>query len=257
MVTINGREYWRPRTRTLHGQIVPLAEPHANGWQPSSAIRRYENAVHQRAMARLYVRLEPGSLVIWDRAPWRVIAIDERPDDLWGDKYENNFARDLRLCESRGFQAPERHTWRGRPFAVQLVPVADPKAEPIHLIGPGDHDWTVLPEHYTVCAACGDLPPCRHEEAEQQADRIAAQNDVLMDIPPGHCLGCGEFVTTRQQAARFPGPNLWRPDLPENSAVFHARKECSGAVERYRRQWEARGNENAQAVLPIEDGGDQ
>ena len=254
MVMINGQEYWRPRTRTAIGHTVPLPQPRNSSSKASSATRRYENAVHERAMARRYVQLVTGTLVIWERAPWRVVAVDERPDDLWGAKYEADFAHHLKVCESRGFDKPERRTWRGRPIAVQITPVADPKAEPVHLIAPGSHDWDVLPDHYSVCVACGELAPCSHELAERQADRIAARSEVLMDIPPGHCLGCGEFVTTRQRATRFPGPNLWRLDLPENSAVFHARQECAQAVDRYRRQWESTSQQSTNVQLPLEDG---
>ncbi|MFE6482427.1 hypothetical protein ACFVGN_05730 [Streptomyces sp. NPDC057757] len=242
--------YWSARTRILHGCALPPAEPGKSMWQPSSAIRRAENAVNDRRLARRFVQLAPGVLVIWERQPWQILAIDERPDDLWGDKYEDDFSHHLRLWESRKVgDKPERHTWRGRPVAMQLVPVADLKAKPLHLIFPGSHQWDVLPEHYAVCSACGELPPCRHELAEQEGDLIAARNDVLMDIPAGHCLGCGEYVTHRQKAARFPGPNLWRADMPDNSAVFHARQECAGEAERYRRQWEARGNSTPQPSL--------
>ncbi|MEU0979098.1 hypothetical protein ABZ488_07745 [Streptomyces griseus] len=246
--------YWRPRTRTRHGYSVPAPETTASGWQPRSAIRRAENAVHERRLARQYVHLQPGTLVVWERAPWQVVAVDERPADLWDDKYEDSFTSTLKHWENRRVgNKPERSTWRGRPMVVQIVPVADPRSEPVHLVAPGHYQWTVLTEHYSVCVACGEIPPCSHEIAEQQADVIAARNDVLMDIPPGHCLGCGEFVTHRQKAVRFPGPNLWRPDLPEHSAVFHARQECAGEVERYRRQWEERGGSTPQTQLSLDE----
>lgn len=255
MVMINGREYWSSRNRTLHGFALPLPGRGRNAWQPSSPMRRQENAVHARRMDRLYVQIEVGMLVIWERAPWRIVAINERPDDLWGDKYEKQFTSAVAAWERyKQSEKPERNTWRGRPIAIQIVPVADSKADPIHLIAPGDYEWTVLPEHYSVCVACGELPPCRHELAEKQADVIAARNDVLMDIPPGHCLGCGEFVTHRQKAARFPGPNLWRPDMPDHSALFHARQECAGEVERYRRQWEEKGNKDKAVQQELGDG---
>jgi len=217
---------------------------------PSSAIRRQGQRIDDKQILANYVQLKPGVIVVWERQPYHVLSVDERPEDLWGDHYEERFANEVATWErwQRG-DKPERATWRERPFAIRLVPVADPKASPLHLIAPGGHSWDVLPEHYSVCIACGELPPCTHEQAEREADRIAARNDALMDIPPGHCLGCGEYVTARQNAARFPGPNLWRPDLPENSAVFHARQECSGEVDRYRRQWEARGNTDTQPSL--------
>lgn len=254
MVFINGREYWRPRGRTLKGYALPLTERGRNIWQPSSASRRHGIAVHERQMERVHVQLTVGMLVIYERAPWRIVAIDERPHDLWAKQYEEEFAHHLKLWESRKLgDKPERHTWRGRPMMVQIVPANDTKAEPIHLEAPGTHRWDVLPEHYAVCVACGELPPCRHEIAEKRADAIAARSDVLMDIPPGHCLGCGEYVTPRQKAARFPGPNLWRPDLPDNSAVFHGRQECAGEVERYRRQWEASKRQETPTQMPLGD----
>jgi len=241
---------WYVGQPTKRGGVHPPRTALNRIGEPSSAMRRQENRIHDKRILANYVQLKPGVLVVWDRQPWRILSIDERPADLWGDKHEERFANEVATWErwQRG-DKPERATWHERPFAIQLVPVADPKASPLHLIAPGGHSWDVLPEHYTVCVACGELPPCTHEVAEREADRQAARADVLMDIPPGHCLGCGEYVTPRQQAARFPGPNLWRPDMPEHSAVFHARQECSGEVERYRRQWEARGNTSQQPSL--------
>jgi len=231
----------RLRNATRRGGVLPPRTPPRRGTSASSASRRHEDAVRDRLARRGYVQLAPGVIVVWQRQPYRVVAVEERPLDLWDERYEKRFAADIERWERTRFgDKPERATWWGRPFAVQLVPATDPEADPEHLIGPASHSWTVLPEHYAVCVACGELPPCRHELAEREADRQAARADVLLDIPAGHCLGCGEFVTARQQAARFPGPNLWRPDLPDHSAVFHARQDCATAVDRYRSQWEAR-----------------
>ncbi|ELP67694.1 hypothetical protein STRTUCAR8_08610 [Streptomyces turgidiscabies Car8] len=245
---------WYVGQPTKHGGVHPPRATINWAGEASSAMRRQQRRIDDKQILADYVQLAPGVLVVWERAPHRVVSVDERPDDLWGDKHEMRFADEVTLWErwKRG-DKPERATWRERPFAIQLVPVADPKADPVHLIAPGGHSWDVLPEHYSVCVACGELPPCRHQEAEREADRIAARNEALMDIPAGHCLGCGEYVTHRQDAHRFPGPNLWRPDLPENSAVFHARQECAGEVERYRRQWEARGNTEPQPSLFADD----
>ncbi|MFF8997110.1 hypothetical protein ACF1GW_30750 [Streptomyces achromogenes] len=248
---------WSSRTRTLTGTTAPLPTSIGHHIGPASAMRRQEYAVHDRLAERLFVQLAPGMLVIWDRAPHRIVAVEERPNDLWGDKYEQKFTHAVSAWDAAPEtwkrqthqKKPTRTTWRGRPMAIQLVPVADPKTEPIHLITPGDYQWDVLPEHYSVCVACGELPPCRHELAEQEADRIAARSEVLMAIPAGHCLACADPITSRQQATRFPGPNLWRPDLPENSAVFHARNECSESREQYRQQWEARGGISPQPDL--------
>lgn len=242
------------RQPTKRGGIRPPRTSINRIGQPSSAMRRQQQRIDDKRILADYVQLKPGILVVWDGQPHRVVELAERPLDLWGEKHEMRYAAALEHWDRFPHgDRPEKATWDGRPYVFVLQVDGKPHEKPLHLIGPADHVWDVLPEHYAICSACGELPPCTHEIAESEADRQAARADVLMDIPPGHCLGCGEYVTTRQQAARFPGPNLWRPDLPENSAVFHARQECSGEAERYRRQWEARGNEDAQAVLPLDD----
>ncbi|MDX5568463.1 hypothetical protein PYK79_41410 [Streptomyces sp. ID05-04B] len=241
---------WYPREHTKHGGFHPPLTALNRIGEPSSAMRRQEERIHDKRILADYVQLKPGVLVVYDRQPWRVIETAERPLDLWDDEYEKRFAEAVAAWERWGRgDRPEKATWSSRPMVVVLAPDGKPHEKPTHLIGPYHFSWQVLPEHYAICSACGELPPCRHELAEREADQQAARADVLMDIPPGHCLGCGEYVTTRQQAARFPGPNLWRPDMPDHSAVFHARQECSGEVERYRQQWEARGNTSPQPSL--------
>jgi hypothetical protein len=242
---------WYPRQHYKRGGTHPPLTAVNRIGEASSAMRRQEQRVHDKQILANYVQLKPGVLVIWDRQPHRIVELAERPLDLWGEKHEMRYATALEHWEIGGKRGerPEKTTWRARPFVFVLQPDGKPHEKPVHLIGPANHSWDVLPEHYMICAACGELPPCRHEEAERIADIQAAQADVLMDIPPGHCLGCGEHITSRQKAVRFPGLNLWRPDLPDNSAVFHARQECSGEADRYRSQWEARGNNDPQPSL--------
>lgn len=242
---------WYVRQHTKHGGIHPPRTSINRIGEPSSAMRRQEERIHDKQILSDYVQLKPGVLVVWDRQPYRVVELAERPLDLWDEKHEMRFAAALEAWDRypRAWDRPEKATWDGRPFVFVLAADGKPQEKPIHLIGPANTSWDVLPEHYAICSACGELPPCRDELNEREADQQAARADVLMDIPPGHCLGCGEYVTTRQNAARFPGPNLWRPDMPDHSAVFHARQECSGEVERYRRQWEARGNNDPQTSL--------
>ena len=245
---------WYPRQHYKRGGTHPPLTSVNRIGEPSSAMRRHEERIRDKAILANYVQLKPGVLVIWDRQPYRVVEVAERPLDLWGEKYDEQFAAAVDAWERYGRgDRPEKATWRSRPMAFVLQPDGKPHEKPVHLIGPANHSWDVLPEHYWICAACGELPPCRHAEAERIADAEAAQADVLMDIPPGHCLGCGEYVTSRQQATRFPGPNLWRPDLPENSAVFHARNECSTPREKYQEQWEARGGMKQQNSLFPDD----
>ncbi|HTE57035.1 MAG TPA: hypothetical protein VK698_39550 [Kofleriaceae bacterium] len=241
---------WYVGQPTKRGGVHPPRTKTNRYGEHSSAMRRQEQRIHDKEFLANYVQLKPGILVVWDGQPYRVVELAERPLDLWGDKHEERFKEALTYWERypRG-DRPEKLTWTGRPYAFILAPDGRPQEKPLHLIGPADHSWDVLPEHYAICSACGELPPCHDELAEREGDRQAARADVLMDIAPGHCLGCGEYVNARQKAARFPGPNLWRPDLPENSAVFHARQECSDEVDRYRTQWEARGNNNPQSSL--------
>lgn len=242
---------WYVRQPTKHGGLHPPRTSINRTGEPSSAMRRQEQRIDDKRILADYVQLKPGVLVVWDRQPHRVIELAERPLDLWGEKHEMRYATALEHWEIGGKRGerPEKTTWRERPYVFVLQPDGKPHVKPLHLIGPANHSWDVLPEHYAICSACGELPPCTHEVAEREADQQAARADVLMDIPPGHCLGCGEYVTARQQATRFPGPNLWRPDLPENSAVFHARRECSTPREKYRTQWEARGGMKQQTSL--------
>ncbi|MFI8535423.1 hypothetical protein ACIGMX_34900 [Streptomyces aquilus] len=246
---------WYVGQPTKRGGIHPPRTSINRTGHASSAMRRQRQRIDDRQMLANYVQLKPGVLVIWSRQPYRVVELAERPLDLWGEKHEMRYATALEQWEQGGRRGdrPEKATWDGRPYVFVLQPDGQPHDEPLHLIGPANYSWAVLPEHYAICSACGELVPCAHALAEREADKQAAVADVLMDIAPGHCLGCGEYVSPRQKAARFPGPNLWRPDMPDHSAVFHARQECAGAVERYRRQWEARGGLEQQTVLELDD----
>lgn len=243
-------DYWSPRTPTKTGRIDPPPTKINRFGESSTASRRYQERVYDRRILAGIVQLAPGMLVVWDRAPWRVIEIREFPIDLWPAKYETAFTQDVARWEQRLHgDRPEKPTWNGRPINIALTPDRKPRAKPLVLTTPAHHGWDVLPEHYAICVACGQMPPCRHELAEREADDQMARTEVLMSIPPGHCLGCGEPITSRQKAARFPGPNLWRPDLPDGSAVFHARKDCASKTSYYRRQWETAGGEDPQLSI--------
>ncbi|MFF7250434.1 hypothetical protein ACFZBU_41955 [Embleya sp. NPDC008237] len=104
------------------------------------------------------------------------------------------------------------------------------------LASPG-HVWQVMPEHYAVCRRCAELPPCAHETRESEIDAETARLEDLLRMAPGDCLGCGQPITDRMRYTRFPGPNLWRPDLPDDSAVVHARAACRPWAQKYHRAW--------------------
>jgi hypothetical protein len=212
-----------------------------------------------------------GAIVVHDRQPWRVLEISERPEDLWPAGYEEAWQslvtkwveyEAARLAgEPEPWGAPRkprpqpvRAEWIHRPITIVLQRAEQSKSNPQHFVGPADLDRQVLPEHYSVCRLCQELPPCRHEELEREVSNQVAVADELMAIPRGACLGCGETITSRMKATRFPGPNLWRPDWGTDSAVFHARSrvECSNGVWRYEKQWRAQGLDVLNPSLPAE-----
>lgn len=251
---MTGRDYRQTWNPTKTGRAEPPPTQLNRIGEPSSAKRRQQDRIYERQVLSGIVQLAPGVLVVHNRKPWRVLEVRERPVELWGERWEQLFEAAVQLWERypRG-ERPEKATWYRRPIVVVLVPDGKPNAKPVHLCGPASHDWPVLPEHYAVCRVCGELPPCPEELADQAVERQMARTEELMAIPAGHCLGCGEAITSRMKAVRFPGPNLWRPDLGESSAVFHARAECSDDVRRYREQWLAVGGEPVQPELPVED----
>lgn len=222
----------------------PLALPH-NGWTGAGQ------------------EVAPGCIIVRERQPWRVLEVNERPEDLWPEGLEQWWQRlvadqeeydRLRLAgvphewgSPREEKPPlVRAEWPARPAVMILQPVGQPKAELRHIMAKVHLEWQILPEHYAVCRACNELPPCRHQETEATVDQAMGEAERLMAIPPGACLGCGKAISSRMKSVRYPGPNLWRPDWGNDSAVFHLRDQargydCTNGSYRYSRQWEAAG----------------
>lgn len=237
-------QYWAPRMKTKRGSINPPRTDSYRIGSASTARRRFQERVDDVLRKNDYVQVTPGVIVVFQRKPWIILAIDERPVDLWDEKFEQRWEANLKAWEQEPHgERPERATWPWRPIAYQVVSATSPREKPLHLITQASYYWTVLPEHYPICVACGELPPCRHEIAEIEADRQMAYAEVRMNIPAGACLACGEAIGGRQKSQRFPGPNLWRPDLADGSAVFHARQECGVLADRYAAQWRARAGQ--------------
>lgn len=89
----------------------------------------------------------------------------------------------------------------------------------------------VLPEHYVVCAKCGQLPPCAevwNEHVARQVTERAARYEVA-----GVCPACEEPVTNRQRMIRVE-ENIVVPLGPP--VTFHARQKCESAAVRYDQQ---------------------
>lgn len=138
-------------------------------------------------------------------------------------------------------------------MVLVIRPADQPTLKASHYAVRASRSFYVVPEHYSVCRLCNEIPPCSHVTTEAMVDYEMANTERLMAIPAGCCLGCGEPITSRMKAVRFPGPNLWRPDWGTDSAVFHARSDCSGSVASYRQQWEEKGHDELQPELPEGD----
>lgn len=178
--------------------------------------------------------LTAGQLVIWDRRGHRVIEVREREETNWPEKFRN-------LWVDQGM--PDPKTWSARPFIVVVRPEDQPDAKPLHLLGSANSMWRVLPEHYAVCRLCAEIPPCRHVHNETIAERATERFEKEMSILPGMCHACREPITQRQKSVRFTGPNLIRPDLGDDSAVFHLRSKCFNSMYAYDERWaKATGN---------------
>lgn len=196
----------------------------APGWWP------------REGRATCLTRIALGTLIAYDRRAYRLIETAERPIDLWPEHFHRAWEIYQAQCRSQGRTAVVEE-WPERPIVVVLQPDGEPAARARHRQVSAGEFFHTLPEHYGVCHRCGELPPCREYELDQAVASAAQRMAALMAIPPGHCLGCGEAITHRMNAHRFPGPNLLRPDLGEDSAVFHARRACRDAAYAYDELW--------------------
>ncbi|MFJ8541743.1 hypothetical protein ACIRFH_06910 [Streptomyces sp. NPDC093586] len=206
-----------------------------------------------------HLRLRAGSIVVLDRQAWRILEINAYAGDRWPESYEKAWrdhvelwwhANELRRANNQAVKpAPERSEFYKRPVILVLRNENLPRSTPKHWCAPASHDWQVLPEHYAVCRACGELPPCHHGEYRWEGGPRWPENSggIPLIVPEGCCMGCAEPIRPRGRTVRFPGPNLWYPDLEENTAVFHARAACADQVDCYRMQWQAEYNPRSSA----------
>ncbi|MGW4803046.1 hypothetical protein [Kitasatospora sp. NPDC004272] len=175
-------------------------------------------------------KLTAGQIVISERAPYRVV--ETRPVDTasWPAMYLETWT---------GQNCPDPGTWPLRPVVLVLRDERDDTAKVVHLQCPASLGWRTLPEHYAVCRRCGELPPCPEVHNAKVAERAGERFEQQMAILPGSCHGCLEPITSRQKVHRFDGPNLIRPDLGDDSAVFHLRGSCRFELQAYDRRWAA------------------
>ncbi|MEU2996939.1 hypothetical protein ABZ684_05080 [Streptomyces sp. NPDC006995] len=175
-------------------------------------------------------RLKPNSILVWDRQAYRLMEVRDRDEADWPQNYRDAWIK---------HGMPDPATWSYRPRVVVVQRDDQPQSKPLHLLCPDSTYWYVLPEHYWVCRTCLELPPCRHVHNEAVMDRAAERMEKEMAIMPGVCHGCREPISSRQKSFTFPGPNLIRPDLGNDSAIFHTRNDCAGSMKAYDERWAA------------------
>lgn len=188
-------------------------------WRPS------EPGAHRTTSTE---RLKLNSIVVWQRQAYRVLEVRERTHANWPEQYREAWIK-------QGMPDPD--TWYYRPRVIVLRSEDEPQAKRINLQGPNSAYWHVLPEHYSICRLCHEIPPCRHVHNEAVMERATERMEKEMAIMPGVCHGCREPITKRQKSFTFPGANLIRPDLGDDSAIFHTRGQCSDALDSYDKRW--------------------
>ncbi|WP_431679493.1 hypothetical protein [Kitasatospora sp. KL5] len=219
-----------------------------NEWLPDQPVRTGRIDWPEHRDDKVFQRLQTGQTVVLDRQPWLVLEINEYPYFQWPEPYQKSWREHVELWRHsenlhgahRTTTPPDRANFYKRPVILALRNENLPRSAPKHWCAPASHDWHVLPEHYAVCRACGELPPCRNGEHRWDGGprRDDHNGSIPLIVPIGCCMGCAELIKPRMRAITFPGPNLWYPELGDGSAAFHTRTSCSDQVDRYRREWE-------------------
>lgn len=175
---------------------------------------------------REYGRPPVGVLIGFQGRAYRVISVDDIDPANWTEE-ENAYAA--------------RNTWLKPdrlPYRVRVLPVGDDREHGLRVSPWMSVTWHVLPEHYAVCAVCGDLAPCSGHSAEVTAARAVEKAEKDMAVLPGCCPACGEPITQRQATIDYPGPNLLNPlALPD--VRFHTRQRCLSSAADYEEKWVA------------------
>lgn len=179
-----------------------------------------------------YRRPQPGQLIAFRHAVWRVEKVQDRPlSDADRDKWLDAGMPDLA-------------TWR-RPYRVEAQWVAGAEPEwltPAQTRGkidvPADTymTWNVYEGgRWPRCSCCGEPMPCRAELEDQQVTASLNRVARMEAVPPGACWACAEPISTRQKSITYSGDNI---DLPGGQQPrFHTRSSCRAFAERYEERW--------------------
>lgn len=166
-----------------------------------------------------------GDVVALNHEVWRVVEIRDLPPEQWRD------ADRLRSGKHKPQVA------RLRP--ARLVNHPDPvkaKSEDEHYGTLHVWSWDVYPdpEHYPVCACCGEPMPCRAEVGRKTAQE-AVEHMGRFEVD-GVCPACSEPVTKRQKSLTF-SENL--EVLGGPPVTFHLRGKCHYSAMKYEQRWVA------------------
>lgn len=172
--------------------------------------------------------LLPGQIAVIERKPFRILEVREREFVDWDQDDQDTWNRAGR---------PDPANWPRRPMTIAARHEPEQAAAPEHFVMQATEQVYILPEHYSVCRSCGELPPCRHNELEEAIAREQRRMEKTLAILPGCCHACNQPITSRQRHIRFPGPNLMRPDFGDDSAAFHLRQDCRARAAEYDRHW--------------------
>jgi hypothetical protein len=160
---------------------------------------------------RVTTSLQPGELVAFEHAVWRVVEVHPKPQD-------------------------EQYPWRVilRPAHINTGDVRDRDHDKAYKAG--KHAWwDVYPnEHYPICVTCHEPLPCR----DQMAAKISAQEAEQFDCytTAGICPACQEPVSQRQKSLTWED-NAVVPGGP--AVTFHLRRACWSQARRYELRWVA------------------
>lgn len=180
-----------------------------------------------------------GALIAVSRRPYRVTQVRDVPPGDWTDRARQAWA-------DAGMPDP----WPLAPFELHVDQLPTGRRAGMTVVQPWHEQLLLLPEHYAVCACCGELAPCPEITAGRTAAHVMERFERLSRILPGCCWGCSEPITSRQASVVFDGPNLWLPTAPPDP-VFHLRRGCRSSAARYEDDWVAASSHRPRSLLTL------
>jgi hypothetical protein len=156
-------------------------------------------------------RIEPGMILAYDHAVYRVIERHPKPED-------------------------ETYPWRLilRPIAITGDDPRDRDHDRAIKVINGWRCYTFATDHYPICAKCQEPLPCREQMAAQESAKAAESLDRYSAA--GVCPACAEPVRERQKVITWQ-ENVVNPFGPP--VTFHLRRACWWDAVQYEKRWHA------------------